>query len=262
MPRLVDAPAPVRLAVGCFAALVLGFVLLAQVNLWHQVGGGAPPGPDTVLHRYHGNPDITRLHDVLDLSKGLDDGRNMWQYLGGQSRDDPTTLANRTSILDWVDAGAPEAGWATVQPIFTGFETCGGCHAPGGAKKDKPFTTYEQVLPFTKPGGGAPLGPLLISAHTHLFGFAVLAFLLSLGLCATRIVGRPRALLILAASAGAALDISGWFLTRSWGRPFHFQVMLGGGLFGLACTLMALAMLRDCVLAGAAARAPADDATP
>ena len=40
MPRLSALPGTVRLAAGCFAALVLGFVLLAQANLWYQVDGG------------------------------------------------------------------------------------------------------------------------------------------------------------------------------------------------------------------------------
>jgi hypothetical protein len=249
VPRLVDCPGHVRLAAGCFAALVLGFVLLAQANLWVQVGGGRPPGPHTVLVRYHGDPDRTPLDDVLDPARKLGDKRNMWQYLG-TSPDDPGIPARRKTILDWVHAGAPKAGWPTVAPIFTDFQKCAQCHVPGGERRDLPFTSYEEVLKVARPGTGMALGSLLLTAHNHLFGFAVLALLLSLGLCTTRVGGWLRTALILGASGGAALDVSGWFLTRAWGSPFQMQVMLGGGLFGLATTLMALAILRDAACRG------------
>lgn len=251
MPRLHTLPPSVRLAAACFAALILGFVLLAQVNLWHQVSGGTAPGPDDVLKRYHGDPERSRLDDVLDheAHPSLDDPKNMWQYLGGESWEDPTTQANREVILDWVRAGAPEDGFAKVKPILTGAGMCGDCHVPGGLKEDLPFDTYEAVLPLTKPGGKYPLNTLLISAHNHLFGFAAMALLLSLGACFTGLPGRLRMLLILGASGGAALDIAAWFLTRTWGSPWHFAIMLGGGLFGLSCTAMALAVLHEAVLA-------------
>lgn len=251
---LRDLPGSIRLAVGCFVCLVLGFALLAQRNLWEQVGGGKPAGPDVVLKRYHGEPGRTRLHIVLDPALPFEDPRNMSQFLGGGEPEDETTKSNRALVLDWVEAGAQESTWPEVEQVFTGIETCGACHVEGGEKQDLPFATYADVVPLTQPGAPYPLGPLLISAHNHLFGFAVLALLLSLGLCLSRVSGRPRALLILAASGGAALDIASWFLARSFGAPFHLTIMAGGALFGLATTLMALLILRD-VVAG-----PAQDA--
>ncbi len=250
MPRLIDAPGSLRLAVACFACLVLGFVLLAQANLWQQVGAGGLPGPRAVLLKYHGDPDKTLLHDVLDPARPFDDRRNMSQYLGGIDANDPVTAERRTQVLTWVEAGAPESGWEGLAPIFTAVEACGACHAPGGEKADLPLTTHAEVLPTTRYGAPTPLGPLLISAHNHLFGFAVLALLLSVGLCFTRVEGLLRGLLILGASGGAALDIAGWFLTRQWGSPFHLLVVTGGGLFGLTTTVMGLAILRDALAGG------------
>ena len=66
-PRLHELSGGLRLAVGCFAALVLGFLLLAEVNLFTHVGAGAgPPTPREVLVKYHGDPDRTLLEMVLD----------------------------------------------------------------------------------------------------------------------------------------------------------------------------------------------------
>jgi len=259
VPRLIDLPASLRLAIGCFASLVLGFLLLAQANLAFQVGGGRPATPDEVLVRYHGHPERTRLHEVLDLSRPLSDPRNMSQYLGARPGE-PLALERRRQILDWVEAGAPEAGWEAVAPIFTGFQTCGACHAPGGERRDLPFTSYAAMAPVTRPGQGMALARLLRTAHNHLFGFSVLALLLSLGLCLTRVRARLCQGLILAASGGAALNIAGWFLTRAWGSPFHWMVLIGGGLFGLSSTLMALFILRDALASGLPAPAPRTDA--
>ena len=92
-----------------------------------------------------------------------------------------------------------------------------------------------------------PIARLLLSAHNHLFGFSVLALLLALGLCLTRLASPLRGALIVAAFGGAAIDIAGWFITRTWGSPFHWMILIGGGLFGLSTALMALLILRDAV---------------
>ena len=245
--RLSDLSGTVRLAVGCFAVLVLSFALLAQRNLWEQAGAGAPPTPQRVLERYHGVPGSSRLHIVLDPALPEDDEHAMYPYLG------PTeTLRQerRSLILDWVDRGAPEGEWDRVAPIFGGEETCGQCHTTDGSAGHVPLSRYDEVVPVATVDGGMPLSRLLISAHNHMFGFAVLALLLSLGLCATRTGRRARALLILAAFVGPLLDIGGWFLTRSFGAPFHWMVMVGGALFGVSATIMAALVLREVLRRG------------
>ena len=242
MFRIADCSGSLRLAIGCFAVLVLSFALLAQRNLWEQAGGGSLPTPQRVLERYHGVPGSSRLHLVLDPSRPDDDDLAMYPYLG---ETDALRKERRALVLDWVDRGAPESEWDTVSPIFTGEETCGQCHTVGGSADFLPFDTYAQVLPAAKVDAGMPLSKLLISAHNHMFGFAVMALLLSVLLCASRVGGTLRTLLILAAFAGPLIDIGAWFLTRAFGAPFHWLVMAGGGMFGAATTLMALIVLRD-----------------
>lgn len=241
-----------RLAAGGFALLVLGFALLAQANLFVQDGGGALPGPQAVLEKYHGRPGASVLHDVLSRERhpGADDPRNMWQYLGS---DDATIDAYAERVLNWVDEGAPESEWEAISMIVASPDRCAACHAPGELMETMPFQTYEEILPYAQAGEGMPLGRLLISAHNHLFGFAVLALLLALLFCATRLGGRLRIPILVAAFLGPALDIGGWFLTRSVGAPFQYMVMAGGALFGIATTLMALAVLAEALGLGPAA---------
>jgi len=238
-------PGAMRLAVAGFCGLILCFLLLAQRNMFEQVAGGSPPTLRQVLERYHGAAGRSLLHDVLDPARPVEDPRNMWQFLGGSGPTDPVTEANRKAILEWVEAGASREGYARVQTLFTSIETCGACHTEGGERDDLPFDTYEGVTVVAQKRGGMPLPRLLISAHNHLFAFAVLGLLMGIGLCLSRLGGTVRVLLIAGLVVGPLLDVGAWFLTRSFGSPFHLLVVAGGGLFGLSVAASALAILRD-----------------
>ncbi len=251
--RLGSLPPLARWAIGAFVVLLLAFEGTAQANLWVQSGGGRLPSPDEVLWKYHGRPRASRLHRVLDAARPRDDPRAMWPFLG----DGPAEqAAGRALILSWVDAGAPRERWEEVAPIFTGPLTCGQCHAPGGKKENLPFTTYEGVSVVAQPDRGMSWPDLLVSAHNHVFAFAVMALLLSLGTAFTPLLGRWRLLAIAAAFGGAALDVASWFLTKSVGEPFQYGVILGGGLFGAASTAMAAAILLEVARGPRGGRAP------
>src|SRR5262245_56665447 len=100
----LSALSPVRrLAVGLFLLLLVGFYLLAQVQLVSVVGTGATyPGADAVLARYHSDPTRSRLHKVLDPTLAPDAAWNMYQYLGPGEEARPV---QRKAILDWVEKG-------------------------------------------------------------------------------------------------------------------------------------------------------------
>src|SRR5262245_35020012 len=106
--RLSDLSPPRRLAVGLFLLLLVGFYLLAQVQLVAVVGdSSAYPGAAVVLARYHGDPTRSRLHKVLDPTLAPDDVRNMYQYLGPGDEAKPV---QRKALLDWVEKGMPRGG--------------------------------------------------------------------------------------------------------------------------------------------------------
>jgi hypothetical protein len=251
--RLALQPGTRRLAAGLFAGVILLFVVLSQANLWFQVGAGRFPGPEQVLWKYDGKPGTSKLHLVLDPSRPKDDPKAMWPFLG-EAPDVPG--GRRERILAWVDRGAPREGWAEVSQVFLDTNACAECHAPGGLRHDMPLDTYEHVRPFTEPDQGLPWGPLFVSAHNHLFAFAVAALLLSMLLTFTGLGTLPRVLLMLAAFGGPVIDVGCWFLTKVYGAPWHFGVMLGGGLFGGAVTVMALVVLWEAFLARPRAPTP------
>jgi hypothetical protein len=249
VPRLSTLPAAARLSAAGFVLLLFGFYAAAQANLWVRDGKGSLPGPDLVLWKYHGRPDSTKLHQVLDPSLDREHQKAMWPYLDAGA--DPAAIAERrAAIFAWLDQGAPRTGWAEVEATFTGYDTCGGCHVGGGRMQGLPFETYENVLVVARADEGMPWPSLLTSAHNHAFAFAVLALLLGLGVATTGLPRPLQVLSVLAAFAGAALDVGSWFLTKWLGAPWQYGVILGGGLFGAAVLLLAVALLDEAVWGG------------
>jgi hypothetical protein len=240
-------PGPRRLAVGLFLLSILGFYALAQVQLATAVGGGRPlPGPDRVLLKYHGDA-RSKLERVLDPSLPDTDPHAMSQYLPADDR-----AGARAKVLAWVAAGAPATGWPDVEPILAGEATCALCHSAkpfeDGSRRqraDLPLDTYEGAKAVARPGEGMSVAQLAETSHNHAFGFAVAALLVSLVFTHTRWRGPIVPLLIAGASAGAAVDVASWWLTRSYGSPWQWGVMLGGAAFGASISTMALLALDE-----------------
>jgi hypothetical protein len=245
--RIAHWPPARRLAAALFAGLILLFGLLAQANVWFHVGDGGFPGPERILWKYHGKPGQTKLHQVLDPTLPKENPRAMWPYLGSSAEQ----AQRRAEIFAWIDRGAPSDGWAAVAPVFRSEEGCAMCHSaqPGAVREDLPLDTYERVKPFTEPDRGISWGALHVTAHNHMFAFAVAALLLSVLLTFTGLRGLPRVALILAAFGGPVLDVGGWFLTKLYGAPWHFAVLVGGGLFGGAVATMAAVVAWEALLA-------------
>ena len=244
--RLTSLSPSRRLAVGSFLLLLLGFYGLSQLQLVAAVGdGGRYPTSDDVLVKYHGDPSRSRLHKVLDPSRPLSDPKNMYQNLSAQEDARP---ALRRKILAWVEAGMPRSGWAEVGPIFSSAESCASCHRvkgdPEPVKRDLPLETYEQVVASAGADTGISVRELATSSHNHVMGFAVVALLTSLVFSGTRWRGPIVPLLVVGAFGGSVIDVSSWWLTKAWGHPWEFGVLLGGGIFG-ACTMAMVTLSLD-----------------
>lgn len=256
--RLCDLSLERRIALASFLGLLLAFYGLAQVKLVHAVGGGdSIPGAGRVLARYHGDPARSRLHHVLDPTLSANDPTRMFDALGSREEE---RSARRGKILAWVERGAPRDEWHTVSTIFTGESTCGACHSARQdgdrqrLKADVPFESFEQVVKFARPGTGMSVHELATSSHNHLIGFAIVALMTSWAFTLTRWRGPLVRTLVLLSFGGAAVDVSCWWLTRAFGHPYEYGVILGGGAFGAAVLAMALLSLDELVLDGRTGR--------
>jgi hypothetical protein len=241
-------PLPVRVAIGGFLLLILGFYGTAQLNLALQSGTRGVPGPQAVLERYHGSGKSSRLHAVLDPSLAEDDPQAMYPHLG---HDEEERRMNLRRVLTWVEAGAPRSGWSDVAEVFASSHGhgCVECHstAEGGtrARADLPLETYEQVVPFTVRDHGMSRSTLALSTHNHVMGFAVSSLLVSL-LFAFSLWRRGVVVtMVVAAFAGPAIDVASWWLTHLFGHPFQYGVILGGSLYGVALVTMSLLVLDE-----------------
>jgi len=253
-PRLADLPPVRRLAVGLFLVCLLASYALAQVKVVTAVGGGRFPGPAAVLAKYHGDRANSRLHAVLDPRRSATDTKRMYDHLGAT---DDERAGNRVKVLAWVEAGAPASGWAALETIFSGDSTCGGCHSTKDetrTRRDLPFERLDQVAPFAEPDEGMSLADLTTSSHNHMFGFSVVALLVSLIFTATRWRGPLVPLLVATSFLGALLDVASWWLTKAWGSPFHLLVIAGGAAFGGSVSAMIVLSLDELWLHGAAGR--------
>jgi hypothetical protein len=248
LERLAALSGPRRLAVGLFLLLLVGFYLLAQVQLVAVVGSdGVYPGASTVLARYHGDPKRSRLHQVLDPTRSPEDARNMYQYLGPGEQE---RVPQRETLLRWVEREMPAAEWPAVRAIVDATERCAACHAPGARKADLPFDTYEHVVAGFGPDRGMSLQELSTSSHNHLMGFAVLGLLVSFVFTATAWRGPLVWILVAGVFVGGAADVASWWLTRAHGHPWEYLVMAGGGLFGGSLLAMVALSLDELWLRG------------
>ena len=248
-----DLPTAVRLAAGLFLLLLMAFYGMSQAQLVLSLsaGSGRLPGPAAVLAKYHGTRKGSRLHAALDPARPEADPKAMYANLG-------TTEAERSErrgrILAWVEAGASRDGWPSVAPIFLATENCARCHsrAESGlrAKADLPFDTYEDVLAVATIDTGMSAVALSLSSHNHLMGFAVSALLVSLAFAFTVWPRRIVLSLIALAFIGPAIDVASWWMTREFGHPFEFGVMLGGGIYALTLGTMSVLCLDEIWLRG------------
>ena len=133
--------------------------------------------------------------------------------------------------------------------VFSGPDGCVRCHstADGGtrARADLPLETYEQVRPLADVDTGMAPSALALSSHNHLMGFAVSSLLVSAAFSLTRWRRSLVVALVPAAFLGPVMDVASWWLTREFGHPFEYGVVVGGALYGIALTAMSVLALDE-----------------
>ena len=180
------------------ATLGIGF-LLSLVYLWaREIRPQRQQGKkmiETVVHTYHGAPDLPRLISALHGSMA------------------PFVNAEELAAIEaWAEAGAGEDAYkTTVEPIVA--RNCASCHAEG--KYPPTLATYTQVADLARADRGMDLQKLARMTHVHLLGIPLLFYILGALFVRTRYREWLKAVLVVVPFVGILWDISHWWLTRS-----------------------------------------------
>jgi hypothetical protein len=215
-------PLSARLAIACFVVLI-GFGYLSALThmffTYANADGKPMLTPDDVKLQIAGKREKTVLEAKLV-------GGSMEQYL-----QDPT---QRKQLLGWIRNGAPESGFASVQPIFT--QRCVACHnSGGGAAKFRPLEDFKGVAAVTKTDRGETPSSWARVAHIHLQSLAMVYVLLGLAFSFCSLPEKFKACITPLAFVALIGDFGLRVLIPTY--PDLTYVMMGAGGLGGFCTV-------------------------
>jgi len=199
-------------------SIAVGYLFsLGQVFFTHQGRDGAPGiSVADIAIAYHGSPDQTRLAAAIN----------------GPMAGNLKSPADKLAILDWIDAGAPQAWYQSqIAPILQ--RDCLGCHAPASGMNVPPLTSYEHVVKLTESDRGASVPSLVRVSHIHVFGIAFILFFVGRLFILCEIPVWLKRLTIGIPFMSMLTDIFAWYLTRE-NPGFAYLLIVSGGLMGLS----------------------------
>lgn len=259
---LCQAPAPVRVALTAFLALIgTGYL----VSLGHIVASHA---------HADGRPGLS-LDDLRAAYAGLSVDRatlrvvpsRMLQMLDGSMRQYVDDDAEFAVLRDWLAGGADEAGLSRASggttPARVLTLSCLRCHAAEGGEeigRRSPFgpdpltVDYAALRPFlaTTTGHGdaaVRLGPppirhLILITHAHMLSIPVFTLLVGGMFWLTRWPPRLRAVLTPLPMLALVIDFSGWWLARIV-PGFVYAIAAAGAVYGVAFGFQIVAVAID-----------------
>lgn len=231
--RLSHLPTSARLALVSFVLLIgIGYLsALAHMFFTYAATDGKPGlSPDDVRLQIAGKREKTLIEAKLD-------GGSMAQYL-----DDP---AKKAQIFTWVHAGAKEADFGKVQPIFQ--ENCVACHNANGAAKFRPLTDFKGVAAVAQQDRGETPAAWARVAHIHLQSLATIYILLGLAFAFCSLPEWFKSVM----TPLPFVAILGDFGIRAFVPAYPdlvYAVMASGALGGLCTGIMILSILWECTI--------------
>lgn len=228
---------PMRIAISCFAVVILLGLVAAEGNIYFQV---APIDGKAGLS----------LHDVRLQFAGGEGPSLLGVMIDGEMRpnlgdNEAQRVKNGQIIHKWIDANAPENIFhRDILPILK--PNCVDCHSPGGTMERSPLVTYDDAARVARPRFRAPMdyGRLSVISHIHLFGMGLFVFILAVLFNVSRFPMRIKALLTAIPFVGIVLNIGSWWLAR-FAPAFVYTIAIGGGMLTVGSIALALLLLID-----------------
>lgn len=167
-----------------------------------------------VIIKYYGRHGTTRLEASLEGRMG-----------------ENITPAQKKQIVEWIQKGATEADFPSVQSIF--LNNCGVCHSMESGMPIPPLTTFRDVGVYSQMDMGQSVKSLVRISHIHLFGMSFIFILTSGIFVLSGIAIKWRVLLVAIPFVAIWMDIGSWWITKL--EPFFaYTVIAGGILMGLS----------------------------
>ncbi|MFQ5480060.1 MAG: hypothetical protein ACE5DW_02165 [Thermodesulfobacteriota bacterium] len=178
------------------------------------------------------------VEDINIKYRGNRSGTRLEQALIGQMKSYRTNKESST-IISWIHAGAPEAEFdKTIKPILT--KKCLTCHNPALGMNTPDLSTFEAVTALGTIDTGAPIATLVRVSHIHLFGMAIMFYLLGRIFVLSEMAVWLKRTIVIIPFAAILLDIGSWWFTKFTSPVFAYTVMAGGAAFGLTFVVQSL----------------------
>ncbi len=220
--RFYDCSVSEKLLYTLFIAILGTGYTFAMILLFVTVSTGDGEGGlsvDDIVIKYSGNRSGTRLEQAL--SAQMKAHRTEGEYL---------------NITRWINSGASEAGYE--EKIKQTFDRkCVFCHSPENPMNLPDLSSYEKVMEVVEIDMGESFGTLVRVSHIHLFGTAIIFYLLGRIFVLTEMPVLLKRTIVVVPFAAIAIDIGSWWFTKYSVNLFAYAVIVGGVGMGLSFAL-------------------------
>ncbi|MFQ5428236.1 MAG: hypothetical protein ACE5EZ_04560 [Thermodesulfobacteriota bacterium] len=184
-----------------------------------------------------GTPGLS-VEDINIKYRGNRSGTRLEQALIGKMKSYRTNKEAST-IISWIHDGAPRERFdKEIQPILQA--KCVICHNPALGQNIPDLSNYEAVTALGEMDTGDPIAVLVRVSHIHLFGMAMMFYLLGrIFVLAEMSVWLKRTIVIIPFAA-ILIDIASWWFTKFTSPVFAYTVMAGGAAFGFTFVVQSL----------------------
>jgi len=196
----------------------IGYIF-ALLNLFYtHAGRDGEPGlsVDDVKIAYYGSHSQTRLGAAIN----------------GPMESNLPNAAAKTTILDWINHGAPEDEFhEKVEPIMQ--NNCIVCHSADSGLPIPHFTSYANVVQLTETDTGATIPALVRVSHIHLFGIAFILFFVGRIFILCEMHPWLKRITVVTPFIFLIGDIASWYFAKIV-PGFAYAVIGAGALMGIS----------------------------
>ncbi len=184
-----------------------------------------------------GTPGLS-VEDINIKYRGNRSGTRLEQALIGKMKAYRTNKESST-ITSWIHKGASEAEFnKTIKPILQ--TKCLICHNPALGLNIPDLSNYEAVTALGKMDMGDPVAVLVRVSHIHLFGMAIMFYLLGRIFVLAEMPVLLKRIIVIIPFAAILIDIGSWWFTKYTSPVFAYTVMAGGAVFGFTFVVQSL----------------------